>query len=916
MPKKFQAKMVSSVGGDLWGYLQGGREQADYYLRDDGTPTEAAAELHGRLWARLGLDRLDRVGFERLAAGCHPVTGERLIRTSHVAKLDPVSGERVAAGGLHVPGIDCNLSPPKSVSALLPFLPARDRADLERAHLAAVKVTLQELEARVAACRPTINGEQMHLPGELGVALFTHHTSRPTAEVAAEPSRPPDPQLHSHAFIFNLAFCQARHLAVDSRPIYQFATTAEAIYGCQLAAEVQRLGYRLTWRETRRGRAWELAGVDRRLLELFSSRHRQLDRQAADFQVRRGRPPTLRERGRLAARGRVPKTGACRAPHWPAYHVVLQRHGLDIPTATRQHQRGDRAPLADREAVVRARLLGPDGLTGKDATFDRVTLTKSVYQAATGLLDVAEACGFLERFTAGPDLVPVVTPEGPRFTTAVLLAQERRIVKTAQGKATTRVLVPRPELVARMVELASLRGTRLSHEQRTALDWLAAPVGWTSLEGWAGTGKTTLVRTLVRAYQANGQPVVLVSTAAETATRTARELGLDRGWTVEAFTRAVVTGQLQPGANWVVLVEEAAMMDTHRMATLLDAAGPASIRTLGDPEQAQPVGAGGWHQLVDQVIGGHATLTTVIRQRNPADRQTCAAIRDGRAPEALAGLQARGRLHLAPDRSTAVKELAHAWDHHRQARGMEGVAIVTDTDNATVDTLNALCQARRRAAGELTGPGVTVTDRVTGRCEQVHKGDRVRFIRPLLDRGFAGGWVANGTAGHILAVDPQDGQVVVECDDGRRVLVRPTAHEDTQPLRLGYASHALKLQGGQESVVLVLPGSWQTSRQSAYSMATRCVDELYVFIDAETQQTGPYRDRDPVQALGDRWMRDAGKLAATLHRDHPQDGPVGRSRVDEDLVVIPPPPRELTGPDWTRELSAAREVIDGLGIDL
>jgi AAA domain len=45
----------------------------------------------------------------------------------------------------------------------------------------------------------------------------------------------------------------------------------------------------------------------------------------------------------------------------------------------------------------------------------------------------------------------------------------------------------------------------------------------------------------------------------------------------------------------VVLDEEAAMMDTHRMAALLETAGPASIRTPGDPEQAQSVGAGGWH---------------------------------------------------------------------------------------------------------------------------------------------------------------------------------------------------------------------------------------------------------------------------------------------------------------------------------
>jgi conjugative relaxase-like TrwC/TraI family protein len=916
VPRKFQAKMVAKVGGDLWGYLAGGREQADYYLGVDGTPCQAVAELHGRLWARLGVERLDRVAFGRLAAGCHPVTRTQLVKASHVTRLDPVTGQRAAAGGFHVPGIDCNLSPPKSVSALLPFVSPDERVALEGAHLAAVGVTLRELQARVAACRPTVNGEQVHAPGELGVAVFTHHTSRPTAEVAAEAGRPPDPQLHSHAFVFNLAWCQGRYLAVDSRPLFQFATTAEAIYACQLAAELQRLGYQLTWRQTTRGRAWELAGVDRRLLDLFSSRHRHLQQQVADFQTRWRRPPTLREHGRLAARDRAPKTDACRVPHWPAYRAVLHRHGLQLPTPPRQRRPRALRPLVEREAVVRTRLLAPDGLTGQDATFDQAALTKATYQAATGLLDATEARGFLERFTAGPALIPVATPQGPRFTTAVLLEQERRIVQVAHAKARAGVLAPRPDLLSRMAELAGLDGPRLSGEQRAALEHLGAPVGWASLVGRAGTGKTTLVRTLVRAYQANGQPVALVATAAETARRTARDLGLDRGWTVEAFTRAVTAGRLQPRVDWVVLVEEAAMMDTHRMAALLEAAGPASIRTLGDPEQAQPVGAGGWHQLVDRVLGGHAELTQVMRQRDPADRAVCAAIRDGHADEALANLRARGRLHLAPTRSVTVREVVHAWERHRRAHDLVGVAIVTDTDNATVDILNALCQAKRRSAGELSGPAVTVTDRVTGRCERLFAGDRVRFIRPYLAGDLLRSYVANGTGGHILTVDPEGGLVVVGCDDGRTITLQPAVLEEAQPLRLGYAGHALKLQGGQAPVVLMLPGGWQTSRQSAYSMATRCVEELHVFVDTETQQSGAYRDTDPVRALGSRWCRDARKLAATLQRHHQQDLDAPPERRTVDLVVAPPEGYELAATSRAQELPDARDAPDGLGIEL
>ncbi len=779
---------------------------------------------------------------------------------------------------MHVPGIDCNLSPPKSVSALLPFLPAEQRAALEQAHLAAVRVTLAELEQRVAMCRPTIDGQQVHLPGELGFAVFTHHTSRPSGEVAAEPGRPPDPNLHSHAFLFNLAWCQGRWLAVDSRPLYAFATTAQAVYGCELTAQLQRLGMALSWRQTRAGWTWELVGVDGRVVELFSSRHRQIDQQAAQFQTRRGRPPTLRERGQLAARDRAPKTDACRAPHWSAYRTVLARHGLPEPCVQRHPAVG--VPLAEREATVRARLLGSDGLTRQDATFDEAHLVKATYQAAAGLLNAAEARGFLARFLAGPDLVPVAMPQGPKLTTAVLLEQERRIVQVAAAKASTRVWAPRPDLVARMVELAEGSGPGLSAEQQAALEWLARPVGWASLEGLAGTGKTTLLRPLVAAYRANGQPVVVVSTAAETARRTARELGLERGWTVEAFTHAVQHGWLHPRDDWVVLVEEAAMVDTARMATLLEAAGPASIRTLGDPEQAQPVGPGGWPRLVDPVIGGHAELTTVIRQRHQADREVCRAIRQGHAPEALADLQRRGRLHLSPDRSCAVKELVHA------------------------------------AAGELTGPGVQVTDRVAGRRERLHVGDRVRFIRPYRTRGLVPVYVANGTGGQVTEVDPHEGALTVACDDRRTVTLQPAVHEESQPLRLGYAGHALKLQGGQAEVVLVLAGGWQTSRQSAYSMATRCVAELHVYLDTQTQQSGPYHDTDPIQALGQRWTRDAKKLAAATHLGRAEPGgPPGRSTVDDDLVVAPPDPSELAAARSAAELAGGRDLGDGLGID-
>src|SRR6266511_797895 len=866
-PRKFGAAVIATIGGDLWNYLEGGQQQADYYLGTDGTPTTSHLELHGRLFQRLGMTALDRASFERLIAGRHPVTGVRLVQTSHIptTRLDPATGKPQVRGGFHVPGIDCNLSPPKSVSALLPFLPPEGRARLEQAHLAAVRVTLAELEQRVAMCRPTVAGEQIHATGELGIAAFTHHTSRPSAEVASEPERPPDPQLHTHAFVFNLAWCRGRFLAVDSKPLLRFATTAEAIYTCELAAQLHQLGYRLDWHQTRRGRTFELAGVDQRVLELFSSRHRHIDQLARQFQLARGRPPTPLERRRLAARNRNAKTPACHAPHWPAYQRILRHHRIPEPTPQRQRLPAQSAPLAQREAAVRARLLGPDGLTRQDATFEASSVTRAVFEAAAGLLNGSEARGFLERFLGGSDLVPVATPAGPRVTTTALLHQERTILTTALAKAQTKMAAPIPAQVQRTaLQVQADLGHPLSAEQRAALEHLCAPVGWASLQGHAGTGKSTAVRAVVRAYEFNQQPAVVISTAADTAYRTARDLGLARGYTLEAFYHAVHTGTLRPTDRTVVLVEEAVMVDTPRMHRLLKAAGPAIIRTLGDPEQAQAVGPGGWHHLVDQAIGGHAELTHVIRQRDPDDRAVCRAIRDGHAAWALDNLHRRGRVHLSPNPQAAIKEVVHAWEHYRCQHGLDGVRIVTDTDNPTIDTLNTLCQAKRLTAGELHGPAVEVVDQPTGRREHLHAGDRIRFIRP---HRADGRYISNGTAGQVLHVNPDRSQLTIACDDGPTLTLKPADLTGAQPIRLGYASHALKLQGGQAAVVLVLPGSWQTSRQSAYSMLTRCIHQVRVFLDTQTQCTGPYHDLHPVQALADRWTTDARKLTASSYLD-------------------------------------------------
>jgi hypothetical protein len=125
--------------------------------------------------------------------------------------------------------------------------------------------------------------------------------------------------------------------------------------------------------------------------------------------------------------------------------------------------------------------------------------------------------------------------------------------------------------------------------------------------------------------------------------------------------------------------------------------------------------------------------------------------------------------------------------------------------------------------------------------------------------------------------------VLIACDDGPYIPVEPGDNTWAQPLRLAYAGHALRLQGGQAQVVLVLPGAGQTSRQSAYSMLTRCQEQVHVFVDRDSQCTGPYADADPLIALARRWTRDARKIAASAQLEaqaiEPYEAPPGEQFV-------------------------------------
>jgi len=274
-------------------YAHLGRD--DYYLREDGLP--------GR-WAGEGAARLSLSG---------PVTKSEF--EAALKGIDPKTGERLAAlGGRvqhHAAGWDMTFSAPKSVSVLWALSETRDRTTIESAHRTAVMAATRYLERTAAWARRGKGGAVRERTVGLLTAVFDHHTSREL-----------DPQLHSHAFVFNLAPRRdGTWGAIVSRELYKAQKRAGAEYRAALAHELERAGYTIE----RVGDSFRVAAIPRRVERAFSKRRQAIEAAAVQHGYRSPKGMEL-----AALRTRRAKCAVSRDALFDAWRAEARALGFEL----------------------------------------------------------------------------------------------------------------------------------------------------------------------------------------------------------------------------------------------------------------------------------------------------------------------------------------------------------------------------------------------------------------------------------------------------------------------------------------------------------------------------------------------------------------------------------------------------------
>jgi DNA primase catalytic core len=820
----------------------------------------------------------------------------------HIAQL---SRQKTTA----VAGYDLTFSPVKSVSSLWALADPPTAAAIERAHHAAVADALAFIEHTALYTRTGTNGiRQVDVRGLIGTA-FTHRDSRAG-----------DPDLHTHVAVANKVQTrdEGRWLSIDGRVLFKAIVAASETYNTAVEQHLTRtLGLRFEERpnpDRRKLPVREIVGINPALNARWSQRRQSIESRrrelAKAFQRDHGRPPTPVEAIALAQQATLetreakhePRTLAEQRTTWYAQALEVLGSPRGVRAMLDHALHPDRGPRPELDQQWFDETVA--------AMLDRMEITRSTWQdwhlRAEAQRQVRRAQvpheytgWWVDRLVAGviDRCVPIIRPDdgvaephplrradgdsvytvagSQLYTSGRILAAEQRLVDAAgrRGGMTadpTAVDLALLESHANKVQLnpGQVLLVREMAGSGARLQLAIAP---------AGSGKTTAMDALSRAWIGSGGNVVGLAPSAAAAA----QLGAQMDGHHDTLAKLVWDLGQHDTTDWnrligphtLVVIDEAGMADTVSLdaaVTFILRRG-GSVRLIGDDQQLAAIGAGGVLRDI-QSQHGALRLTELLRFSDPAEGSASLALREGHTA-ALGFYLDQHRIHVG-DEATMADDLFNAWSTDRD-HGLDSIMLAPTRER--VAELNQRARTQR-LAGTLPDREVDLAD-----GNQASAGDTIitRQNNRLL-RIAANDWVKNSDRWTVLSVHPKRGIRARHTRSGRLVTL-PTDYVAEQ-VELGYASTTHTAQGiTADTMHGLLVGT--ESRQQAYTMLTRGRhhNAAYVVVvgDGDPHTTirpetvNPFtptdlleailaRDESPVSAT--TTLRDAANPGRLLHQ--------------------------------------------------
>ena len=598
---------------------------------------------------------------------------------SHRAQMNPICNR--------ISFFDFQCGCAKSVS-IMAIVGGDDR--LRTAHEEAVLVGLKELESLAARLVDVLGRKHLQFTGNFAAALFNHDSSRAL-----------DPQLHTHCVIANATYDQGtgNWFALSEFEILKAIRYGGKVYQNELAKRVKALGYEIVERRNERGviEGFEIAGVTKKVMKLFSKRRAVIEKEIENFKVKVGRLPSPAEIAILTKECRESKslkkiaTEEVRAQQVAqlteeeqkvvfglkeeSLKIIMGVGGekidgivpsiseIKIGEAIADEHRGNKEPKIqviaeeaegyeaqkDDFKVKKAISEAKQHIFERSSAIPSHQILAEALNQNLGLLDLERLKGILredEKFP-GPvknkveslGLVELVCDPNPLvslFTSKEHLDHETWAINYVNASAGKRL---------RLLDKEPVTSEWLAKEQADAVKFVCSSRDAVcAVRGIAGAGKTTMLKELHAQLEKEKYKMLYLAPTAS-AVKVLQSEGFLNATTVSEY---LVKAESEPWHHAVIVVDEAGLQSTKQGYDVLRLAqqGRQRLVLVGDSKQHVSVEAGDFLRLLEtHSVMKSNELKEIKRQVNEEYREAIALMAGGRAREALDCFNEMGCIH-------------------------------------------------------------------------------------------------------------------------------------------------------------------------------------------------------------------------------------------------------------------------------
>ena len=404
----------------------------------------------------------------------------------------------------------------------------------------------------------------------------------------------------------------------------------------------------------------------------------------------------------------------------------------------------------------------------------------------------------------------------PKYTSQTVIEEEQQILRLADRLTSKETLSIKPKHIQ--------EPAGLNPEQLTAYHQILQGKRLSLIQGYAGTGKSHLLKALQEVYEKAGYQVRAFGPDSAT-TDVLREKGLSHTENVYRFLFAVHHNRrkILTGKEVWILDETGKLGNTPLLELLKEAhKHNAQVVLAGDSAQLPPVERGGMFKALCDRYSSQQ-LVDIQRQKNSHQRGIAKNLATGDYGAAIDQLSTTKGLIWTENKKEAMEALVMRWAHDTKAFPKSSTLIISHS-NDEVRVLNEMVRLIRRQRGELGEKEFQCT---TSRGKIfVSVGDRLEFRSNDSSLG-----VSNGLAGVLVEAERNRFVIAIEGNAKKKqtVVFNP---EEFHAYQLGYASTYYRSQGRTIDRAYVLHSS-MLNKQMFYVGLTRHVRDVSYFLSKD-----------------------------------------------------------------------------------